>query len=243
MSAEGVTYDFLDPGASPLRGGATHRVYAALREAIAGLKIQPGDFLDKQAIADRMGVSRFPVGEALNRLASEGLVDIAPQIGSRASLIRLADTREHMFIRRALEIEAIRALTATMSADRIRDMQDNLRHQQVAADNYDRDSFHRYDIAFHAVPLDALGHDRVRQAMDAARFGLDRVRRLLNTRRDLHITLAEHRAIAEALARRDTAGAAKAMETHLGQVMLEIETFARERPELFADLISQGANR
>jgi DNA-binding GntR family transcriptional regulator len=242
MSAEGVTYEFLRPRVGPGRGGATARVYAALREAIAGLSFQPGEYLDKQAIADRLGVSRFPVGEALNRLANEGLVDIAPQIGSRASLIRLADARENMFIRRAIEMEAVRTLTKTMDAERARDMMQNLQHQQVAADSFDRESFHRYDLAFHAIPLDELGYERVRATIEAARIGLDRVRRLLNTRRNLHTTLAEHRAIAEAIARRDTAAAVKAMENHLAQVLAELETFARERPELFADLKSQGVH-
>ena len=76
------------------------------------LDLKPGEFLDKQAIAARMGVSRFPVGEAMNRLAAEGLVDIIPQSGSRVALIKISDTRENMFLRRALEVETVRRLAA-----------------------------------------------------------------------------------------------------------------------------------
>ena len=119
MSVAHVTYDFLPSSRSPPLGGATARVHWALREAIVLLDLKPGEFLDKQAIAARLGVSRFPVGEAMNRLAAEGLVDIMPQSGTRVALIRISDARENMFLRRAIESEAIRTLTKTMSADRV----------------------------------------------------------------------------------------------------------------------------
>ena len=93
-------------------GGATDRIVGALREAIVTLELQPGSPLDKSALAARFGVSRFPVAEALNRLKDEGLVDIRPQSGSTVSLIRLADIRENMFLRRALEAETVALLAA-----------------------------------------------------------------------------------------------------------------------------------
>jgi DNA-binding GntR family transcriptional regulator len=62
------------------------------------------------------------------------------------------------------------------------------------------------------------------------------VRRLLNTRRRLELTLAEHEAVVAALERRDGEAAAKAMHDHLDAVLAELESFARERPALFADL-------
>jgi GntR family transcriptional regulator, rspAB operon transcriptional repressor len=110
MPASAVTYEFLSPGRGVAPGGATARVHAALREAIVQLDFRPGEFLDKQAIAARMGVSRFPVGEAMNRLAAEGLVDIVPQSGSRVALIKISDARENMFFRRALEVETVRTI-------------------------------------------------------------------------------------------------------------------------------------
>ena len=87
---------------------------------------------------------------------------------------------------------------------------------------------------------DQLGFERVRNATETARLGLDRVRRMLNTRRRLDLTLAEHEAIVAALAARDGEAAAAAMNDHLEAVLAELETFARERPELFADLNTRG---
>jgi GntR family transcriptional regulator, rspAB operon transcriptional repressor len=241
MPVAAVTYDFLSPRRSAAKGAATARVHDALREAIVQLDLKPGELLDKQAIAARMGVSRFPVGEAMNRLAAEGLVDIIPQSGSRVALIKISDTRENMFLRRALEVEAVRWLAPHASTGLIDQLASNLRYQAAAVEAKDLKGFHGFDLAFHALLQDHLGFERVRNATDAARLGLDRVRRLLNTRRRLDLTLAEHKAILAALAAHDGTAAAKAMYHHLEAVMAELETFARDRPELFADLNNMGA--
>ena len=74
-----------------------------LRAAIVGLDFAPGEFIDKGAVCERLRVSRFPVSEALGRLAAEGLVEVLPQRGTRAARIRLGEVREAMMIRRALE--------------------------------------------------------------------------------------------------------------------------------------------
>lgn len=244
MSVADVTYDFLPSSRNPPKGGASARVHWALREAIVLLDLKPGEFLDKQAIAARFGVSRFPVGEAMNRLAAEGLVDIVPQSGSRVALIRISDARECMFLRRALEVEAVRHIASRAPSALIEQLNSNLRYQQAAIDSGDRNGFHGFDLAFHAMLLDQLGFERVRLATETARLSLDRVRRLLNTRRRLELTLAEHCAIVTAVAVRDGTAAAIAMNTHLEAVLAELESFAQERPELFADLnLSGGTSR
>jgi GntR family transcriptional regulator, rspAB operon transcriptional repressor len=235
MSAAAVTYDFLE-GTSPARGGATARVYAALRDAIITLELKPGTLLDKQAIASRMGVSRFPVGEALGKLQDERLVEIFPQNGSRVALIRLADARENMFLRRAIECEAVRILTKKPGDNLVRDLRQNLRYQVAAIEQGDLGGFHSFDLQFHAILLDSLGFERVKTAAETARVGLERVRRLLNSRRRLEHTLAEHERIVEAFERRDAELASTAMVGHLDAVMAELEVLARDRPELFADL-------
>lgn len=231
-----VPYEFLSPGRTAPKGGATARVHAALRDAIVQLDLKPGEFLDKQAIATRMGVSRFPVGEAMNRLAAEGLVDIVPQSASRVALVKLSDARESMFLRRALEVETVRSIAGTVSPALIEALRSNLRYQQAAIDAQDLKGFHGFDLAFHAALQDQLGFERVRSTAETARLGLDRVRRLLNTRRRLDLTLNEHQAIVDALAQREAQAAAAAMHRHLDAVLEELESFAAERPELFADL-------
>ncbi len=117
MEAKAKSYDFLENVRAPSRGGATARVIDALREAIISLELEPGTMIDKAALCDRLGFSRFPLSEALSRLQTEGLVEILPQKGTIVSLIRLSDARENMFVRRSLETEAVRLLAPRIADD------------------------------------------------------------------------------------------------------------------------------
>ena len=87
------------------------RVYNNLRRRIRELSLPPGTSLRKEDIAAALGVSRAPVSEAITRLADEALVDVFPQHGSFVAPIRAQDVRESLFIRTALEVEAIRRVT------------------------------------------------------------------------------------------------------------------------------------
>lgn len=216
-------------------GGATERVVDALRQAIVTLEIPPGAPLDKAALTARFGVSRFPVAEAFTRLKAEGLVDIRPQSGSSASLIRLADVRENMFLRRALEGEAVALLAARSDPALLEEIDRNLRYQKAAVEAGDRPGFHRLDLEFHDLLVSAVGYPRMRATVEHARLALDRVRRLLGTPRRHALTYAEHCAVAEALRNATPDAARAAMAAHIDSVMTELEAFAAERPEVFAD--------
>jgi DNA-binding GntR family transcriptional regulator len=60
----------------------TARVYVTLRNEILTMKLAPGTHLDELGVAERFGVSRSPVREALVRLSAEGLVNILPNRGN-----------------------------------------------------------------------------------------------------------------------------------------------------------------
>ena len=219
----------------PAKGGATERVVASLREAIVTLELAPGAVLDKVELTRRFGVSRFPVAEALNRLKAEGLVDIRPQSGSTVSLIRLADARENMFLRRALEAEAVALHAARRPAPLLAELARSMRYQKAALDADDRPGFHRLDLDFHDILVSAVGYRRVRATVESARLALDRVRRLLITPRRHVLTYAEHVVIVAAIEAGDTVAARTAMAAHLDSVMVELEAFSRENPQVFAD--------
>jgi DNA-binding GntR family transcriptional regulator len=216
-------------------GGATERVVEALREAIVTLEIPPGAPLDKAVLTARFGVSRFPVAEAFTRLKAEGLVDVRPQSGSTASLIRLADVRENMFLRRALEGEAVALLASRNEAALLVEVDRNLRYQKSAVEAGDRPGFHRLDLEFHDLLVSAVGYPRMRATVEHARLALDRVRRLLGTPRRHALTYAEHCAIVEALRNAAPDAARAAMAVHIDSVMSELEAFAAAKPEVFAD--------
>src|SRR6185436_4280816 len=114
------------------RGGTVQRVQDVVRDAIVRLELPPGTAIDKAALCARLGVSRFPVSEALGRLAAEGFVEVLPQRGTRVARINMDDCREAMFIRRALEIEAMRAIAPRADATLLSALEKNLREQEGA---------------------------------------------------------------------------------------------------------------
>lgn len=234
-------YAFLPTLARLKRGGTVAHVQDLIRDAIVQLALPPGTFVDKAALCERLGVSRFPVSEALGRLAAEGLVEIVPQRGTLVARIRLADVHEAMFIRRALEVDAMRAIATHGERGFLAKLQTNMRKQEAAMRIDDRPRFHQLDLAFHKILLDVLDYERVRAAVDASRASLDRVRLFLCTPQRQSATYAEHQAIVAALAARDATAAGHAMEAHLDAVMAELVAFSAEHPESFERQASDEA--
>jgi GntR family transcriptional regulator, rspAB operon transcriptional repressor len=236
MATKAKTYGFLGrPEAAP-RVSASARVTDMLREAIVSMELKPGEPVDKLALCERLGLSRFPVSEALSRLQQEGLVEIEPQRGTFVSRLRLADMRQNLFLRRALEVETVRELGLNMPAEAMVALSRNMRYQRAAAAAQDRAGFHALDLEFHEILLSALSFPRVKTVVDSARSGLERARRLLATPRRNSDTLIEHERIFERLQAADAEAAAEAMRAHLNAVMRELDALAITHPDIFADL-------
>jgi DNA-binding GntR family transcriptional regulator len=231
--SKGSAYAFLSPVPREPRGRTTERVALALREAIVSLAFAPGEFIDKATVCTRLGVSRFPVSEALGRLADEGLVEILPQRGTRAARIRLPDVMEAMLIRRALEGMVTQNAAERLPEKSLRALTSNLVEQEAAVAKGDRRGFYALDLAFHEILVQGLGLARVADVIESSRANVDRVRRLLSSPRRHAVTLSEHRDILAAVASGDPVAARHAMEAHLDAVMAELEQFSAERPEIF----------
>jgi DNA-binding GntR family transcriptional regulator len=224
-------YAFLAPLPRQGRGGTVQRVQDVIRDAIVRLDMPPGTAIDKAALCAQLGVSRFPVSEALGRLAAEGFVEVLPQRGTRVARIDLADCRQAMFIRRALETEAMRELAPRADAALLTALETNLRHQEAALDDADSVRFHELDLALHALLLDSLGYERVKNAVETARGSLDRARLFMCTPERKLSTFGEHRAIIAALKRHEADAAALAMQQHLDAVMTELLDFTERNPD------------
>lgn len=200
------------------------RVYESLRRRIRELVLPPGAPLRKEEIALELGVSRAPVSEAIARLAEEGLVEVFPQHGSFVAPIRAADVRESLFIRTALETEAMRRLAPIAASALIAELEANLAAQADALADGDLARFHDLDEALHATIFAATETPRALRLLDSARAPVDRMRRLaLPEPGRAAETLDEHRRMVEALRTGDAEFAAAAMRVHLATVARSIE--------------------
>jgi DNA-binding GntR family transcriptional regulator len=210
-------------------------VYDDLRSAIIGLSLKPGARIDKNAVCERLHVSRQPLAEAIARLADERLLDVEPQKGTFVARIRLADVAEAAFVRRALEVATAQSIAPDIDDLTLSRLDRVLAYQAAALKAKDIDEFYALDLRFHTILMERLAMQRVVEVVDTSRAQLERVRRLLlPTPGRNQNTLREHRAIFSAFSLRDPAKAAETMADHLDQVMGELRKFAAAQPDLFA---------
>ena len=202
----------------------TERVYSELRRRIRELDLPPGAPLRKEEIALQLGVSRAPVSDAIARLAEEGLVEVFPQHGSFVTPIRAAEVREALFIRSALETEAMRRVTQKADDNLMHALDRNLAEQKSALASGDLVRFYDLDESLHAAIFGAVSSPRALRMLDAARAPLDRVRRLaLPEEGRPDATFAEHKGLVDAIRSGDGEFAAAAMRAHLAKVGRTVE--------------------
>jgi GntR family transcriptional regulator, rspAB operon transcriptional repressor len=210
-------------------------VYDELKEAILSGALEAGCPIDKSALCEKLGVSRFPVSAAVSRLAYDRLVDVAPQHGSFVARISLADVDERLFIRSALEGEVAAEAARRLAAEHKAALAANLEAAGIAAEEENREAFYALDVAFHHILTTGLGMARSTEVLDSLRIHLERARRLTmaptGRRREV---VAEHRAIVSAIEAGDPDAAREAMSRHLGVTGIVLQAFAKQRPELFA---------
>src|SRR6476620_1943385 len=109
-------------------------VYDALRQAIVSTELEPGRQISENEIADKLGVSRTPVREALARLRDDQLVQIVPQLGTFVSRISVSGVDDAQFLREALECSAVRLAAAHADADDVDELNILIAHQEAARD-------------------------------------------------------------------------------------------------------------
>lgn len=83
----------------------TEETYDVLRKAILVGTIAPGTLWSDRELAAKLELSRTPVREAIQRLATDGLVEVIPRRGTRVLPLQADDVREIHQIARALELE------------------------------------------------------------------------------------------------------------------------------------------
>jgi len=202
------------------------RVYNHLRRRIRELKIPPGTPLRKNEIALECGVSRAPVSEAIARLTAEGLVDVFPQNGSFVSPMRPEDIREALFIRTALEVEAVKLVARTADEALLNQLDQNIQAQfdALKEDELDLVRFDDLDEMFHATIIAHINSPGTQRLLDAARALLDRPRFLALPEKGRPTdTLTEHRRIVDAIRAGEPELASAAMRVHLKRVSKAID--------------------
>jgi DNA-binding GntR family transcriptional regulator len=203
-------------------------VYELLRREIVLNVLKPLEAIREGAVAERLGVSRTPVREALLRLANLGLVDIYPQSGTRVAPIRIEKVQAAQLIREAVEVEIVARASEQASEADLAGIEGIIEDQIVAAGRNDLRRLFELDEAFHRAIFTAAGFVFVADELDDVKVHLDRLRYVsVNWPRGADNIVREHQEILTALRARDAAAAAAAMRVHLRAVLVAIDIILR----------------
>jgi GntR family transcriptional regulator, rspAB operon transcriptional repressor len=94
-----------------------------LRDEILTGRLQPGAILNERTLAERLGVSKTPVREALTLLGHEGLVHTLPRKGYFVSAISIQDVHDFFGLRVILESAAASAAAAKITDEQLEDLE------------------------------------------------------------------------------------------------------------------------
>lgn len=202
---------------TPLERPSLHEeLVTRLRQAVVEGVLEPGAKIPERELCESLGVSRTPLREALKVLANEGLVVLEPNRGARISQITMEEMEAAFPV-----IAVLEALAGELACDRATDEEIAAiveRHQDMfrSYEAGDRPNYFKANKDIHAALLAAARNPVLEQHYAMLSSRVERARLLANVS-DARWAEAveEHRAIVEAVARRDGARLSGLLKTHL----------------------------
>ena len=203
-----------DGWSAPQRPGTlADRAYQSLSRLIRERELRSGEPLVEQTLAGRLGVSRTPLRQAMQRLEGEGLL---LKGANRSHTVRTVDLREYLQslrVRETLEAEAAALAAGSVPTELI----DEVRRELVAVRDsrpYDMIGHWRSDDDVHQLFIQRCGNDVMTRMLMSLRvttqlFEIDR----LSDR--LEPDSREHEQILDALEAEDPKAARRAVATHI----------------------------
>ncbi len=215
------------------------RLAEAIAESVLSGEFAPGLRLDETMLAERYGVSRTPVREALRQLASTGLIDVRPRRGATVASATSAQL-EVLFAAMA-EIEAACARLAAMSMTPIERRRLQSRHEMMAelVERDDRDVYTAANVEFHTL-IYSGAHNAI-----LAEFAAGLRRRMAPFRRAQFRTAgriarshAEHGAVVRAIMAGDAVKAHEVMFHHMSLVEDSFDQLGEVAREIWTGRLS-----
>lgn len=207
-------------------------IHNTLRHEIIVLRLMPGTRMSENQLAQRFGISRTPVREALFRLIGEGLIEVSPQRGTFVTRISLKSVRRARFVREAMEVAIAReAAQRGLAPGALSMLADIIAEQETSRDDPER--FTRADDAFHRSLAEGIDVGDIWNVVEREKAQFDRLRFLsLPDVTPVSTLIAQHRNILDAVRAGDVASAEQATREHLSEVLKVLSRLAETHPGL-----------
>lgn len=210
-------------------------IYDFLHDEILSLRLRPGDKISEADIATQFGVSRQPVRDAFNRLATLDLLLIRPQRATEVKRFSMREIAKARFVRSAVEKEVLRLAASHCDPHGAERLEAALTAQEAAVAAADVERFGALDYEFHMTLCQIAKADFAFDVIMAEKSKVDRLCILSLSKGDRMPELVEdHRAIAQAVIRGDAQAAVTAGVHHLSRLDATIQKISVTNANYFA---------
>lgn len=151
-------------------------VFNTLREAILKGDFAPGERLMEKQLAERMGVSRTPIREAIRKLELEGLVIMVPRKGAEVASITNKDIIDVLEVRATLEALAVKLACKKMSDEELDELVSVNEEFRIAATKKDVETIINKDVEFHDIIFHSSDNEKLIQIINNLREQIYRFR-------------------------------------------------------------------
>ena len=192
-------------------------VFQTLRQAILREDLAPGERLMEIPLANKLGVSRTPLREAIRMLEQEGLVVMIPRRGAQVAGISEKSLRDVLEVRKSLEKLAVELACERMTEEDMKEM--NRAEEAFSAAVHEGDALRiaETDEQFHDVIYNSTGNTKLVQLLNNLREQMYRYRlEHIKDEKSRLSLLEEHQRMMTALRSRDVELAKKAAGEHIG---------------------------
>lgn len=206
------------------------QVYHRLRGDILSNVFPPDAALPEKTLAAQLNVSRVPVREALQRLASDGLVTLRPRHGAVVKSLSAQQFLDAYRVREALEELAIRLALPNLTTDDMEALATLQAEMRAHAATGDSEAFFAANRAFHALFIERSQNDYLKNIYYPL---MDQMRRHLSSslglRGGLERSIEEHQAILDAVRAGDASEASRLLREHIHVPQRALEESAPQR--------------
>ena len=213
-------------------------VFNTLRQAILTGELKPGERLMEIHLANKLGVSRTPIREAIRKLELEGLVTMIPRRGAEVAQITEKSMNDVLEVRRAMDALCVELACDRITPEELQDLKKACDTFEAAVKTDDIKQIAQADVALHDIIVQATGNQRLIQLVNNLSEQMYRYRvEYLKEGETRDVLVKEHEELTKAIRERDVERAKQLSFQHIeNQRMaimrsIEAEDAERERAE------------
>ena len=205
-------------------------VFNTLRDAILRGELKPGERLMEMHLANKLGVSRTPIREAIRMLEQEGLAVTIPRKGAQVARMTEKDLQDVLEVRDALDELAVSSACAHITEEQMNELRETVKEFEKAIQSGDVRKMVRADEDFHNVIYRAADNPKLETIVKNLREQMYRYRyEYIKDHTDYKQLVREHAEIIEGFERRDETYVRAVMHTHLENQIEAVRAAIREQ--------------